>query len=85
VRPRVAQDTSRQGRYHNTRFRDLATELGVAVDRDPSIGWSLTTVPDTTAENYADEPAAPSPQRSSRPSGAAKASRSSGWSVGCPR
>jgi hypothetical protein len=52
---RGVKDTSRQGRYHNTRFRDLATELGIAVDRDPSIGWSLTTVPDTTAETYADE------------------------------
>jgi hypothetical protein len=55
---RGVKDTSRQGRYHNTRFRDLATELGIAVDRDPSIGWSQTTVPDRTAENYADEIAA---------------------------
>jgi len=55
VRPRVAQDTSRQGRYHNARYRELATELGITVARDPRIGWSLTTVPDTTAEQYRDE------------------------------
>jgi hypothetical protein len=58
VRPRVAQDTSRQGRYHNTRFRDLATELGIRVERDPRIGWSITTVPDTTAQHYGDQIAA---------------------------
>jgi hypothetical protein len=58
VRPRVAQDTSRQGRYHNIRFRDLATELGIRVERDPRIGWSITTVPDTTAQHYGDQIAA---------------------------
>jgi hypothetical protein len=49
---RGIKDTSRQGRYHNTRFRDLATELGIEVERHPSIGWSLTTVPEHTAELY---------------------------------
>jgi hypothetical protein len=52
---RGIKDTSRQGRYHNTRFRDLATELGISVERDPAIGWSITTIPDTTAEQYADQ------------------------------
>jgi hypothetical protein len=55
---RGIKDTSRQGRYHNTRFRDLATELGITVERDPAIGWSITTVPDTTAHAYADQIAA---------------------------
>jgi hypothetical protein len=55
---RNIKDTSRQGRYHNTRFRDLATELGIRVERDPRIGWSITTVPDTTAQHYGDEIAA---------------------------
>jgi hypothetical protein len=50
---RGIKDTSRQGRYHNTRYRDLAQELGITVDRDPSIGWSITTVPDSTAADYA--------------------------------
>jgi hypothetical protein len=55
---RSIKDTSRQGRYHNTRFRDLATELGIRVERDPRIGWSITTVPDTTAQHYGDQIAA---------------------------
>jgi hypothetical protein len=55
---RSMKDTSRQGRYHNTRFRDLATELGIRVERDPRIGWSITTVPDTTAQHYGDQIAA---------------------------
>ena len=51
---REVQDTSRQGRYHNTRYREIATELGITVERDPRIGWSLTTVPDSTAALYAE-------------------------------
>ena len=49
------QDTSRQGRYHNTKFRDIAVELGITVEKDPRIGWSITTVPDLTAADYADQ------------------------------
>lgn len=52
---RGIKDTSRQGRYHNSRFRDLATELGIQVDKHPSIGWSLTTVPEHTAELYSEQ------------------------------
>jgi len=55
---RNIKDTSRQGRYHNTRFRELATELGISVERDPRIGWSITAVPDTTAGHYGDQIAA---------------------------
>ena len=48
-------DTSRQGRYHNRKFALLAAELGLDVDEDPGqFGWSVTTVPDTTARRYAD-------------------------------
>ena len=50
---RGIQDTSRQGRYHNTRFAQLAQELGIEVGKNPSLGWSLTTVPDSTARDYA--------------------------------
>ncbi len=49
---RKIQDTSRQGRYHNGRFRVLATEMGITVVKVRSIGWSETTVPDTTARRY---------------------------------
>ena len=55
---RGIQDTSRQGRYHNTRFAQLAQELGFNVTKDPVIGWSITTVPDTTAHTYAAQIAA---------------------------
>jgi hypothetical protein len=50
---RDIQDTSRQGRYHNVKFKELGNELGLIIEKDPRIGWSLTTVPDTTAEEYA--------------------------------
>jgi hypothetical protein len=50
---RGIQDTSRQGRYHNHRYATLAAELGLDVARDPRIGWSLTTLPDPTAQRYA--------------------------------
>src|SRR6266516_6060952 len=46
---RKIQDTSRQGRFHNGRFRALAAELGLDVVKTGSIGWSATTVPDATA------------------------------------
>ena len=47
---RGIRDTSRQGRYHNRRFRDLATEVGLEVREVPVIGWSDTHVPDTTRD-----------------------------------
>lgn len=49
---RGIQDTSRQGRFHNTKFRTLAAELGLDVAQAGSIGWSTTTVPDATAAVY---------------------------------
>ncbi len=50
---RQIKDTSRQGRYHNKQFKALAEELGITVTCDTRIGWSITTVPDTTAKTYA--------------------------------
>jgi hypothetical protein len=50
---RGVQDTSRQGRYHNRRYAALALELGLEVANVQPIGWSITTVPDTTAAAYA--------------------------------
>ncbi|MFI0454143.1 hypothetical protein [Actinomadura sp. 6N118] len=49
---RDIKDTSRQGRYHNTKFRDLAHELGIDVTKNDKFGWSTTTVPDTTQTIY---------------------------------
>ena len=50
---RGVQDTSRQGRWHNVRFKAIAEELGIAVEKDPKLGWSPTTVPDGPREAYA--------------------------------
>jgi hypothetical protein len=50
---RDIQDTSRQGRYHNRRYAQLASELGLEVASVQPIGWSATTVPDATADIYA--------------------------------
>ena len=52
---RGIKDTSRQGRYHNKHFKTLAEELGITVEFDPRIGWSSTTVLDTTAGHYASQ------------------------------
>ena len=52
---RKVKDTSRRGAYHNSRYKLLAEELGLQIDRDPTIGWSLTTVPAATIEAYADQ------------------------------
>lgn len=52
---RGIQDTSRQGRYHNAKFKAIAESFGLTIEHDKSIGWSLTTVPDATAALYAAE------------------------------
>lgn len=52
---RGIKDTSRQGRYHNTRFKTVAEEMGVHVAQVGAIGWSATTVPEATLEEYATE------------------------------
>jgi len=49
------QDTSNGNRYHNKRFKEIAEDFGLVIDRADVIGWSVTTVPDDTAEFYADE------------------------------
>jgi len=51
---RGIRDTSRQGRWHNARFKSLATELGIAVSKDPRLGWSPTALTAETASTYAD-------------------------------
>lgn len=55
---RRIQDTSRQGRYHNRRFAALAQEMGITVTQDGARGWSATTVPAQTADEYAPQLAA---------------------------
>jgi hypothetical protein len=50
---RSVKDTSRQGRWHNARYRRLAEELGLVVSQVPGIGWSGTVVPPQTSAAYA--------------------------------
>lgn len=50
---RGIKDTSRQGRWHNAKFKALAEELGIEVTKDPRIGWSPTSVTDGTRADYA--------------------------------
>jgi curved DNA-binding protein CbpA len=50
---RGIQDTSRQGRYHNKKFKAHAEELGITVEHDARLGWSITTLPAHTATKYA--------------------------------
>jgi hypothetical protein len=52
---RQVQDTSRQGRYHNARYKALAEELGLAVTQVGGIGWSDTALANGTATSYAAE------------------------------
>ena len=52
ARTREIQDTSRQGRYHNARFKTLAQELGLAPAKDANAGWAITTLPRSTARQY---------------------------------
>ena len=51
---RGIKDTSRQGRWHNARFKALAEELGIEVSKDGRIGWSPTSIPATTRDAYAE-------------------------------
>ena len=45
---RGVKDTSRQGRWHNQHFKTLAEGLGLAIAKDPKIGWSVTAITPTT-------------------------------------
>ncbi|WP_112248801.1 hypothetical protein [Kribbella monticola] len=49
---REIKDTSRQGRWHNQKFAELASELGLDATKDPKIGWSLCTLRAETATTY---------------------------------
>jgi curved DNA-binding protein CbpA len=49
---RGIQDTSRQGRYHNRKFKTTAEQLGITVEHDTKAGWSITTLPAHTAAAY---------------------------------
>jgi hypothetical protein len=49
---RQIADTSRDGRYHNKRYRQLAHEVGLEVQRDAQQGFSTTTLTPLTQGRY---------------------------------
>jgi len=52
---RGIKDTSRQGRYHNDRFRMIGEEFGITLTHTKGLGWSDSELSDTTADQYADQ------------------------------
>lgn len=50
---RGIQDTSRQGRWHNARFKAVADEVGITVEKDPKLGWSPRRPVSTTPRRSA--------------------------------
>lgn len=54
---RCVKDTSRQGRWHNAKFRELCQELGLewpeGKKADPQIGFSDMLITEATKERYA--------------------------------
>lgn len=55
---RKIQDTSRQGRYHNRRYKAFAEELGLTVAKHETYGWTLTATTSAVEEKYTAELAA---------------------------
>ncbi|MGH7745754.1 MAG: hypothetical protein ACREQ5_13345 [Candidatus Dormibacteria bacterium] len=49
---RGVKDTSRGGKYHNKKFKDIAESMGLVIAHDPVIGFSPTTLPPSTAAEY---------------------------------
>lgn len=44
---------SRQGRYHNQKFKAIAESFGLVIEHDAKIGWSVTALPAGAAAHYA--------------------------------
>jgi hypothetical protein len=51
---RAVRDTSRGGRYHNTRFKEAAAEVGLRPRRMDPYGWARTELTPATREVYAE-------------------------------
>lgn len=51
---RKIKDVSRQGRYHNEKYKALAEEVGLTVEKHPTYGWAITTIKPETCELYAE-------------------------------
>jgi hypothetical protein len=50
---REIKDTSRQGRYHNQKYRDIAQEIGLHVEQCKTYGWTVTSLTDELRSTWA--------------------------------
>lgn len=48
------KDTSRDGRYHNRRFAEIALSIGLAIERDEAIGHRTPSLSEWGRADYAD-------------------------------
>lgn len=46
-------DVSRNGRYHNKKFKSQAEAMGIETTHSPALGWSTSTLSDEGAKTYA--------------------------------
>lgn len=44
------QDTSRSGKYHNKKFKEVAEQHGLKVDKSEKYGWAITTLTEEAVE-----------------------------------
>jgi hypothetical protein len=44
------QDTSRSGKYHNKKFKEVAEQHGLIIDKDAKYGWCITKLTDEAAD-----------------------------------
>lgn len=49
------KDTSDGGRWHNKKFKQVAEDMGLHIERADRIGFSVTTLPESTQEKYAEQ------------------------------
>jgi len=47
------KDTSDSGRWHNQKFKKVAEDMGLTIEKADRIGFSVTTVPEHTQARYA--------------------------------
>ncbi|MBF6297520.1 hypothetical protein IU459_08180 [Nocardia amamiensis] len=55
ARTRAVKDTSRAGAYHNGRYKEIAEEIGLTVERAPGRGWATTTLAKAISDAYRGE------------------------------
>ncbi|WP_433193805.1 hypothetical protein ACQP1G_34170 [Nocardia sp. CA-107356] len=55
ARTRAVKDTSRAGAYHNGRYKQIAEEVGLTVERTSGRGWATTSLADSTSTAYRNE------------------------------